>query len=137
MNLEIIIPLLITTCVAIIGWIVGHNYNSSRDFQNKRHEIQIKYLIESYRRLESGASRGNICGSNYGGNFESAIADIQLLGSNKQAKMAKELAEDIASNNTRASTGPLLMSLRNTLRTELKLNKIDEEPVHFRLSSKS
>lgn len=130
------IPLLITTCVAIFGWILGHTFNASRDFQNKKREIQLKYLIESYRHLEAGASRGAICGTKYGEDFESAIADIQLLGSCEQAKMAKKLSEQIANRDSQASTGPLLMSLRNTLRTQLKLNKIDEEPVHFRLSSK-
>ena len=137
MNTEILIPLLITTCVAIFGWVVGHTLNASRDFQNKKREIQLKYLIESYRHLEAGASRGNIFGIKYGEDFESAIADIQLLGSHEQTKMAKKLIEQIASRDSQASTGPLLISLRNTLRAQLKLNKIDEEPVHFRLSSKS
>ncbi len=134
MTIEIIIPLLITISTAIIGWVIVHTFNAERDFQNKKREFHLKYLLESYRRLEAASSRGKISSSKYGEDFESAIADIQLLGSYEQTIMAKEMIMKIANRDSQASTGPLLMSLRNSLRIELRLNKIDEEPIHFRLA---
>ncbi len=55
MNTELLLPLLITTFVAMIGWIVVHRFNSRHDFLNKRRELIIQYLIEAYRRLESAS----------------------------------------------------------------------------------
>jgi hypothetical protein len=135
MNWQLLIPLLITTGVAIIGWLVGHALNVKRDRQNKRREIRVQYLIEAYRRLEAGTCRGPIHKTDYGRGFESAIADIQLLGTNEQAQIAHELAVAIATRQNEASAGPLLTSLRNGLRRELDLGAINEELIHFRLKS--
>ena len=133
MNWQLLIPLLITTGVAVLGWLVGHALNAKRDIKNKRREIQVQYLVEAYRRLEAGTCRGPIHETEFGKGFESAIADIQLLGTEDQAQMAKELAVAIASRREDTSAGPLLMSLRNSLRHELNLGILNEEPFHFRL----
>jgi hypothetical protein len=135
MNYQLLLPLLVTTGVAILGWLVGHALNARRDRQNKRREIRVQYLIEAYRRLEAGTYRGPIHGTEFGKEFESAIADIQLFGTEDQARMAKELAEDIAIQKN-ASAGPLLMSLRDALRRELNLGPLNEKPIQFRLKPK-
>ena len=134
MNWQLLIPLLTTTLVAVAGWLVGHALNARRDRRNKRREIRVQYLVEAYRNLESGTCRGAIHGTEFAAPFESAIADIQLLGTNAQAQMAKELAGAIAAKQENVSAGPLLMSLRDALREELDLGSINEEPVHFRLT---
>ncbi|WYD81120.1 MAG: hypothetical protein V8K32_01780 [Candidatus Electrothrix gigas] len=113
-----------------------HYLTSKRDRQNKRREIRVQYLIEAYRKLEAGVSRGPIHGTEHGKGFESAIADIQLLGSDEQARMAKEFTTAIATRKDDASVGPLLMSLRDALRSELDLGSLNEEPIYFRLNSK-
>jgi len=135
MNWQLLIPLLITTCVAVLGWLVGHALNAKRDLQNKRREIRVQYLIEAYRRLEAAGSRGPIHETKFGEGFESAIADIQLFGTEDQAQMAKEMVLAITSHRTDASSGHLLMSLRDSLRHELNLGLMKEEPFHFRLKS--
>ncbi len=137
MNWQLLIPLLTTTAVAVVGWWIGHTLNTYRDRRNKRREIRVQYLIEAYRHLESGTCRGSIHATEFAAPFESAIADIQLLGSMQQARMAKELASAIANRHEGASAGPLLMSLRDALREELDLGSINEEPVHFRLKPDS
>jgi len=135
MNWQLLIPLLTTTVVAIAGWLAGHALNVRRDRRNKRREIRVQYLIEAYGHLESGTCRGAIHGTEFAAPFESAIADIQLLGTKDQARMAKELAGAIAAKHEDVSAGPLLMSLRDALRGELDLRPINEEPVHFRLTA--
>jgi hypothetical protein len=133
MNWQLLIPLLITTGVAILGWCVGHALNARRDRNNKRREVRVQYLIEAYRGLEAGTCRGPIHGTEFGKRFESAIADIQLFGTSEQARIAKELATAIATRQDNASATPLLLSLRNALRMELGLGEINEKPVQFRL----
>ena len=133
MNWELLLPLLVTTAAAIVGWIVVHRLAAARDQRNKRREVRLGFLLEAYRRLEAGASRGPIHDSKFADGFESAIADIQLLGTTEQSKMAKDLACAIASVSPDASAGSLLLSLRNDLRRELNLEPLGEAPIHFRL----
>ena len=135
MNWDLLIPLLVTTAVATAGWIVAHRLAAVRDQRSKRREIRLGFLLDAYQRLEAGASRGPIHGSKFGEGFESAIADIQLLGTTDQSKMAKDIATAIAARELEASVGPLLLSLRDELRQELELKTLGEAPIHFRLQS--
>jgi len=77
---------IISIIVAVIGWIIAHYFTSKRDFANKKREIRINYLAEAYRKLERGAMP---LSKKYNpGDFESAIADIQLFGNPEQVKIA-------------------------------------------------
>lgn len=134
MNWRLLVPLLVTTVVAIAGWMAAHYFATRRDLKNKRREIRSEYLIRAYQRLEAGACRGSIETSNFGKDFESAIADVQLFGTEDQVRMAKDLAFAIAEHRKEASTGSLLLSLRDALRKELDLGIINELPIHFRLN---
>lgn len=137
MNWELLLPLLITSSVAVAGWFVVHRRTVARDLANKRRELRLTFLIEAYRKLESGASREPLDMTDYVKGFESAIADIQLFGTGEQVRMAKLLAQNIASRRSDASTGPLLLSLRDELREQLNLEVIREEPLHFRIQNAS
>jgi len=134
MDWKMLIPLLVTTVVAIVGWVIGHYFNAQRDQKKKRRELRTEYLIQAYRGLEDGASRGSIAGTDYGKKFESAIADIQLFGTEDQDRMAKELANAIAERRNDASSGHLLLSLRDDLRKEIGLDAIKEGPIHLRFT---
>ena len=48
-NLQLLIPLVVITVVAISGWIVGHKLNAERELQNKRIELRIKYCLKGRR----------------------------------------------------------------------------------------
>ena len=56
MNFGLLIPLLVTTLVAILGWVVAHAFARSRDRANKQREIRVNYLIQAYRQLGMGAA---------------------------------------------------------------------------------
>ncbi len=81
-NWSLLIPLIVTTIVAVSGWVAGHRLNAERDLHNKRVELRIQYLLEAYRNLEASVeteiSRENL------DVLESAISDIQLLGTPAQ-----------------------------------------------------
>lgn len=68
----------ITIASGMFGLFLGHWLSQRRDFRNKQREIRTQYLIEAYRRLERGAIPNAKKFDK--GDFESAIADIQLFG---------------------------------------------------------
>jgi hypothetical protein len=133
LNLSLLIPALITTLVAILGWYVVHCLNQRRDRENKRRDLRIQFLIDAYRRLERASNRPQTFDNDL--ELESAIADIQLFGSVNQVNLAEQFALDIAAKSN-ASTNELLAELRVELRGELKLQKINPDITFLRISKK-
>jgi len=89
-----------------------------------------QYLLEAYRRLEMAANRDDYT-VELKIAFESALADIQLLGSNIEISKAIEFMKAHASKKG-ATIDQLLCQLRNDLREELELPPIDNPPTIFR-----
>lgn len=80
MNFSLLLPLLVTTIVAVSSWVVAHRFAVNRDRAAKRRELRTSYLIEVYRRLERAVHRHEPLPTNEE-DLESAIADIHLFGS--------------------------------------------------------
>ena len=133
MNWTLLFPLLVTTLLGVSSWFVAHWLSTTRDSTNKKRDLRISFLLDAYRRLEAGACRGSLENTSFAVGFESAIADIQLLGTAEQVRLAKDMAVSIAHRDPQASAGPLLLSLRDELREHLGLQALGEEPFHFRL----
>jgi hypothetical protein len=126
MNSETIIIAVIGWIIAVFGLVVAHWFTSRRDFANKKREIRTNYLAEAYRKLERGAMPPS---KKYDrGDFESAIADIQLFGNPKQVKIAHQFAEKAAKGNG-TNLQSLLEDLRADLRKELKISVEGIPPV--------
>jgi hypothetical protein len=68
----------------IFGWFIVNWLSSKREFNNKRREVRIQYLIEAYRSIASAANRKEKTTDEQKLKIESAIEDIQLLGNSKQ-----------------------------------------------------
>jgi hypothetical protein len=66
--------------------------------------------------------------------FEQGLSDIQLLGSQEQAEMAVAIGKALAENG-KALMDDLLLSLRDDLRGELKLEALPRPPSHIRIVS--
>ncbi len=134
MNWQLLIPLVVTTIVAISGWIVGHKLNAERDLHNKRIELRVKYLLEAYRKLEASVetevSRENL------DVLESAISDIQLLGSPTQVDKVLAWSNQFSDGSTQQDVNlqDLLEDLRVSLREELGLEKIDKKIRHVKFT---
>ncbi len=126
---------LVPAIVAVVGWFTAHQFNSYRDRVNKRRELRIQYLLEAYRRLESAANRPNKT-EKQALAFESAVADIQLLGTPEQANATvKYLRKHALSGG--AEIDEILQLLRKDLRKEIGLKGEVENAVIFRFISKS
>ncbi len=129
MNTEILIPLMFTTVVAVIGWYVVHVLSSMRERNHKKQDIVVEYLISAWRRLENVAARKDFQISE----FESAIADIQLFGNDKQIELAIKASNEFAYGKS-TDLGDLLESLRRELRKEMKLKETSIKIKHLRIN---
>lgn len=115
--------IVVTVATAVVGWVVGHYFNSLRDRQLKRREIITDHLINAYRILanevtlrEASIERDK--------QLETLIAELQLFGTLKQIKLAKQLADDIVNKET-FYIDDLLVDLRDDLRNQLSLEKVE------------
>jgi hypothetical protein len=116
--------------VAVVGWYAVHRFSASRDRWNRRHDMITQYLVEAYRRLELAAHRPNKT-EEQDIAFESALADIQLLGSVGEIAIAVRFMEAYKAADGGA-IDPLLRVLRDDLRKELRLPVVDRSPLIFR-----
>ncbi len=133
-NWQLLIPLVVTSLIAVAGWVVGHKLNSERDLQNKRIELRIKYLLEAYRNLEasveSEVSRENLK------ILESAISDIQLLGTPDQVDKILAWSSQFSGKKSQKDVNlqDVLEDLRSSLRQDLGLPKIDKKIRHVKFT---
>jgi len=109
----------ITVALAVLGWIIAHFFTNKRAISSRRRELVTEYLIEAYRILTTEITHRDFQNEK----LENVISIIQLFGSLNQVEMAKMLADDVASGNM-YELDPLINSLRNDLRKELKLSEI-------------
>ena len=129
MDTNLFSQLLVTFLVAVAGWLVVHWLTAKRDIANERRKLRISYLLEAYRKLEAAANATDPK-SKYP-QLESAIADIQLLGTSHQVDLAISFAKEMARDRV-ASTDDLLMDLRNSLRVELQIEPVSGTVTHLR-----
>jgi hypothetical protein len=129
MDWKLFVQLIVTFCVAALGWWAVHYLSARRDLSNERRKLRVSYLLEAYRKLESASNRDDP-GPQWS-SFESAIADIQLLGSERQVSLARQFALEMAKNNT-APLDELIFDLRQSLRSELQLEPVSESVIYLR-----
>jgi hypothetical protein len=60
MNISQIITNAITVLLAVIGWRIGHYYNTKRDKELKRREIATEHLINAYRVLANDVTQREV-----------------------------------------------------------------------------
>jgi hypothetical protein len=126
-----IIASFVVGIVAGFGWWVAHYFTSKRDVENERRKLRTQYLLEAFRKLETASNRSS---ESFETDFEklaSAVADIQLLGTLEQVRLAKTFALEFAKNGT-ASLDELTENLRNELRKELQIEEVRENIVYLR-----
>lgn len=107
---------------AIIGGIVVHFATQRRDVANDRRKQQVDYLVNAYRALARTAHR--TFDREQAVAFETAIADIILLGNPEQITLAHRCIASFAADGG-VALDELLLSLRASLRQELNLEQAD------------
>jgi hypothetical protein len=118
--------------VGLGGWLT-HHWSTARDVENERRKLRIAYLLEAYRRLEASANRRNST-TDQRTAFESAIADIQLLGTKVQIEAMISYVQQHAKHSG-ATVDSVLEALRADLRTEMGLSNAVPRIMVFRFES--
>jgi len=126
------LTLLVPTLVAVVSWFVGSWLAAKRDRANKRRDMRVQYLLDAYRRLQGAGHRPLV--PPYSLDLESALADVQLLGSPAQAALAQKFTLEMGEHG-HALLDDLLLSLRNELRAELELEKIEGKLTYLRVNA--
>jgi hypothetical protein len=126
---NVLATLVVTVFVAATGWIVAHRFTAARDFQNKKREIRIQYLIQAYRQLALSSQRPPA--PKWFRDMEAAVADIQLFERPSQIEKVSVFLEEF-SRQGKASMDALLTDLRDDLRQELQLDPVDGRVRWFR-----
>jgi hypothetical protein len=95
----------------------------------------VQYQIDAYRKLEGVSNRGPVGnkGDEGAAILESAVSDIQLLGSESQVAMAQEFARQFAAKQPAILDG-LLADQRADLRKELELEPVSTDVLHLRVN---
>jgi hypothetical protein len=120
--------------VAAIAAVLAHRFTSRRDQLNRRSDLRVQYLLTAYRTVADTSYRDLDPDSVNSRTFEQGLADIQLLGSQEQAEMAVAIGKALTEYGE-ASMDDLLLSLRDDLREELKLEPLSRPPSHIRVVS--
>ncbi len=124
-------PLLLTTGAAMWGYHRVSNLAAKRDRINKQHDLRIEYLIGAYSKLANASWRDPEPGSPYFRDMETAMADIQLFGTDSQISKAKSFMNEFQKTKY-GSMDELLRELRDDLRCEMDLSKIEGNVQWFR-----
>jgi hypothetical protein len=123
--------LIVAVAIPTIGWIVGYLLKQKNDIANAKRDKRIDFLLKTYLKLENCIQRSPI---SVGKDLEEIVAEIQLMGNISQVNLVKKIANDIAKTHN-ADLEPLLISLRNDLRSELKLEKNSEKIEFLRMNN--
>lgn len=122
---------LAATIITILLAVFAYWSTLRRDRLSKKRDLRTQYLIEAYRRLESAGNRVDQT-PEVARSLESAVADIQLFGSQEQVKLSTAFALEF-SKNGHASLDTLLESLRTDLRKELDLGDAGGRVTYLRV----
>ena len=132
MDWRLFTQLLVTFVVAALGWWVAHYLTARRDLTNERRKLRIAYPLEAYRRLESATNWLNMT-PEWRREFEDAVSDIQLFGTQEQAQVTIEYLNQHAAGDG-ARIDDVLRVLHKDLRREMGLSGDVENGVVFRFS---
>jgi len=116
------VKVVLPAVLVVLGWFAGSQFEAHRDRINKRRELRLEYLLESYRTLERTASRPEEAGREKQDNVENALGDVQLLGTKDQMIALHRFIRDFNAAGGRGNISPFLEILRRDLREELGLS---------------
>ncbi|MFA6282570.1 MAG: hypothetical protein WCT30_04175 [Desulfurivibrionaceae bacterium] len=125
MEWKIIIP----SSLIIFGWFIVNWLSSKREFNSKRREVRVQYLVEAYRSIASASNRREKTTDEQKLKIEAAIEDIQLLGNERQLQALDNMIVSDKNNFTE-----ILEVLRDDLRKELELKKVTSPLKFYRMN---
>ena len=125
LDLRTIVSVGIPALVAVIGWFFGHWLNSRREQVTRRREARIKAIEKAYLRLAGSSNRP--LNDDVINDLETFVAELQLYGTPDQLLLMQRLVDQFIhpTSDGRVDFDPLLIALRDSLRTELQLERVE------------
>ena len=127
LNIELPIPMIISAIWGLLGVIIGSVLTYRREEKNRRKNIRIEYLVNAYRDIGIFITRQNqeCMTTEIYKLFEIAVRNIQIYGSPAEITLLQDYIDYLENpSNNEYSMDPLLNKLRDNLRKELKLKKL-------------
>ncbi|MDR0971924.1 MAG: MjaI family restriction endonuclease [Bacteroidales bacterium] len=125
-----------TTIISVLSSvsliIIGYLFDRRRDSKNRKKEIRIKYLIETYKIIDDSVHRNLSYVEKR--RLEAAISDIILFGKKDQVKLAYDIVTLLTEKQV-TNFDSLLEDLRKELRKELGLKKDKSKYFSLRMST--
>lgn len=128
-----LLQVFVSAAVALLVVGLGHAFALDRDRKNRRQEQRIDYLISVYRAFSKANHHPRLY--EVAEELEQAIADVQLFGTKRQVELVRRFSIDLAKAQT-AEMDDLLMELRDSLRSELNVERLDGRLLSLRVSRK-
>lgn len=129
----VVTPLLAAVVGASVGGLVVHRATLARERLSERRGRRLEYLVSAYRRLEDATNRSGALTGERADSFESALADVMLLGRAEEIEAARQFLLAMREDEE-ALLDPVLRALRRSLRRELRLEDIElPHPWNLRL----
>lgn len=125
--------------LTVLGWHISNVYQYRHEVENKKRDKVVDYLIISYFRIADACNRdvAKESESERRYNLERALEDIQLFGSERQIELAKLAYKGFVLDKS-TSMDNLLQDLRNSLREELGLERVNDTTfTHFRFITRN
>lgn len=122
---EATIGLISAITVVILTQVIS-KWRSDRQLQKTE---RVRFLIEAYKAIEKSALRDSPLDIV---EFESAVASVHLLGDKENVKAVERVFE-LARESRTVDVEELLISLRASLRKELRLSPVPEKFSTLRL----
>lgn len=112
--------------IAVVGWFITDALKRRSDLKSKQRELKIKSLENCYMILATTSNRPP--SDEIAVKIENMISELQLYGNYEQIELIKKMVNDFK-ENSEVSYDDMLISLRNSIRTELELEDLGNKPV--------
>ena len=119
-------PLLVTAILTLFLYFKGDSLAARRDRINKQRDLRIEYLISAYSKLSNATQRAPESGSKYFEDVETAMADIQLFGTDSQIEQARRTMDEFQKEG-KLTLNELLKDLRDNLRRDMEFSNIERD----------
>jgi hypothetical protein len=126
------VTLVAPALVVIAGWFFVHWLNGRRDLAVRRREARLKALEAAYMRIATSSNRPLTDKSM--NDIETFVSEIQLYGTPLQIRLMSQLVEAFTKPNSVVSYDAILADLRDSIRRELRLEKVSGPVWWFRFA---
>lgn len=125
------LTLVFPALIIVVGWAVGHKLSFAREVAAKRRETRVKVLEAAFLALNLCIDRKRTPEMDRA--LESAVASLQLYGSLEQLKLVDKFVVGMIQPGARVELTSLMVNLRDSIRSELKLDSTSAGVAWMRL----